>query len=193
MISKEEENRIIEFKEYFNLSQKELNNKGNYEKVIQGIILRDIMEGYIPDDKFRLTEGEIPFVLGRNEKMIWLFQNVGYYEETIKRTYVGHSSGVGIKVAKGLYYRTGSFKGNYVDTDSLKYFGNVFLGFSNKHIFFYSMDKSFKIPYSKIVAIIPFEDGLRIQKEGVRAKPQTFSNISGWFSYNLIINLAKMK
>lgn len=189
--SKEEENRIVAFKDYFNLSQTELDNKGNYEKIVQFSILREIAEGNIPD-KFNTKGDAVPFILGKNEQIIWVFQDVNYYEETTERSYIGENSGVSMKIANGLYYRTGYFKGKPLDTTSLKSFGLGLLAFTNKHIFFCSLDKSFKIPYSKMISVTPYEDGVRIQKEGVRAKPQFFSNVSGWFSYNLIMNLSKM-
>ena len=110
LLSEEEENKLIAFKEYFNFSQDDLNEKGSYEKVVLASILRSITEGVIPDS-FKIIEGTIPFNLNRNEKIIWIFQNVDYYEDTIKRTYQGDSNGISMRISKGLYYRMGSFKG----------------------------------------------------------------------------------
>ncbi|SQA78551.1 Uncharacterised protein [Capnocytophaga ochracea] len=190
LLSEEEENKLIAFKEYFNFSQDDLNEKGSYEKVVLASILRSITEGVIPDS-FKIIEGTIPFNLNRNEKIIWIFQNVDYYEDTIKRTYQGDSNGISMRISKGLYYRMGSFKGQTIETKVLKYVGKGFLGFTDKNIYFYSYDKSFRIPYSKIVTVLPYERGIRIQKEGVSAKPQIFNNINEWFAYNLIMNLSK--
>ncbi len=192
LLSQEEENRIVSFKDYFNLSQQDLNLNGSYEKTVQSSILREITSGNIPENAFRIDSGFIPFSLNKNEKLIWVFQNVDYHEEAIKRSYEGRSSGVSIRVAKGLYYRTGAFKGHPVETQYLKYVGQGLLGFTDKNIYFYSHSKSFKIPYSKIVSTMPYDDGIRIQKDGVTAKPQIFSNLSGWFSYNLIMNLSQI-
>lgn len=192
LLTKDEENRIKSFKDYFNLSQQDLNLNGSYEKIVQSSILREITNGNIPENAFRVESDFIPFSLNKNEKLIWVFQNVDYYEEAISRTYEGRSSGVSIRVAKGLYYRTGSFKGHPVETQYLKYIGGGLLGFTDKNIYFYSNSKSFKIPYLKIVSTMPYEDGIKLQKDGVTAKPQIFSNVSGWFSYNLIMNLSQM-
>ena len=190
LLSEKEENRLIGFIKYFKLSQEDLNKNKSYEKVILASILRSITEGIIPE-KIRVVEGAIPFNLNKNEKMIWIFQDTDYYEDTIKHTYQGNSNGISMKVAKGVYYRMGNFKGQTIETKILKYVGRGFLGFTDKHIYFYSYDKSFRIPYSKIVTILPYEAGVRIQKEGVTAKPQIFNNINGWFVYNLIMNLSK--
>lgn len=190
LLSEKEENRLIGFIEYFKLSQDDLNKNKSYEKVILASILRSITEGIIPE-KIRVVEGTIPFNLNKNEKMIWIFQDTDYYEDTIKRTYQGNSNGISMKVAQGVYYRIGNFKGQTIETKELKYIGKGFLGFTDKHIYFYSYDKSFRIPYSKIVTILPYEEGVRIHKEGVTAKPQIFNNINGWFVYNLIMNLSK--
>lgn len=192
LLSIDEEKRVQEFTNYFNLTQADLNTNGNYEKIVQSSILRAITDGEIPENRINFSDGVIPFSLNKNEKLIWVFQNVNYHEEAIKKSYVGKSSGVSIRVAKGVYYRTSGFKGHPVETQYLKFVGTGLLGFTDKNIYFYSHQKSFKIPYSKIVSTMPYEDGIRLQKDGVSAKPQIFSNISGWFSYNLIMNLNQL-
>lgn len=39
--------------------------------------------------------------------------------------YQGKTQGVSVRIAKGLYYRTGSFKGNPVKIEEMKYISNA--------------------------------------------------------------------
>jgi hypothetical protein len=63
------------------------------------------------------------------------------------------------------------------------------LALTNKHLYFSSGLKSFRIKYEKIISIDPYSDGIGITKDGVTAKPQIFKNIDGWFIYNYIQNI----
>lgn len=188
LLSVEKEERLSDFFDYFDLTQGELNQNGGYEKIVQSTILREVLEGEVPQ-KIKLGTQVLPFALNKNEKLIWISSNVNYYEKIVKSNYVGGSSGLSMKIANGLYYRASNFKGQRVETESLKYYDSGILGFTDKHIYFYSVSKSFRIPYRKIVILLPYENAIKLQKDGVTAKPQILEGISGWFAYNLIINL----
>ncbi len=123
---------------------------------------------------------------------MWVFQNVDYYEEKIRTRYVGGFQGVSIRIAKGLYYRTSAFKGERVQTSQTIHADIGLLGVTNKHIYFEGPSKRFRINYNKIVSFEPFSDGIGVQRDAQTAKPQSFSTGDGWFTYNLITNLAQM-
>jgi hypothetical protein len=95
---------------------------------------------------------------------------VEFYEPTVKTYYRGGYSGVSIKIAKGLYYRTGAFRGNPVRSSEMTLIGSGLLGITNMHIFFSSLNKNFRIPYNKIITFNPYEDGLGLQKDGTTLK-----------------------
>jgi hypothetical protein len=48
------------------------------------------------------------------------------------------------------------------------------------------------VPYNKIVSFLPFDDGIGIVRDAQTAKPQIFKTGDGWFTYNLLVNLAQM-
>jgi hypothetical protein len=166
-----------------------LNVNGGIEKTLQAVLLRNLTEGVIPEKPGQNIVGLLPFNLQKSEKLLWLFQDVDYSEVRTKTEYVGGSQGVSIRIAKGVYYRTSAFKGRPVQTENLHFIGNGTVGITTKHIYFKSTTKSFRIAYSKIVTMDPYEDGIGITKDGVRAKPQIFKGLDGWFTYNAIANL----
>lgn len=184
-----EEKKIVKFANYFNLNQTDLDKRGMYTKYIQGLVLRDIMEGKIP--KRFITQDALPFNFQKNENLIWVFKNVSYYEKKIRKEYVGGNQGISIRIAKGIYYRVGYFKGYPIEREELICEDNGILAITDKHLYFQGNKKIFRVPYSKIISITPFSDGIGIQKDGVTAKPQYFLTGDGWFIYNLVINLAR--
>jgi len=190
VVSAEEEQKIANFKNHYNFGESTLDGRGSLQKIVKALILRDILDGNIPS---RLNiAGTLPFLLEKDESIIWLFQNVEFYEQRTKTTYQGRSQGVSVKIAKGLYYRTGSFKGNPVTSEQMTLLGNGVLALTNKNLYFASATKTFKTSYNKLIAITPYSDGIGIQKDGASSKPQIFKDLDGWFTYNLISNLSKL-
>lgn len=188
ILSEEEENKLTQFTNSLGLSQENLDRNGSFQKVVKSSILRELTEGNIPDPRLEV-QGHIPFNFQKSEKMIWMFNGVEFYEQTTRTQYQGGYSGVSIRVAKGVYYRTGGFKGNPVKVSEMKYIGTGLFALTNKHVYFSSPTKNFRVQLSKIITMDPYEDGIGLQKEGVTAKPQVFKNLDGWFVYNGISNL----
>ena len=190
ILSSEEEASLTAFAATMGLSQSDLDHKGAYMRVVKAAVIRDLLEGEIPQ---RLSfSGDLPFNLQKAESLVWVFTSVDYLEEHIRTHYVGGSQGVSVKVAKGLYYRASGFRGHPVQTPETITLGNGLLGVTTKNIYFASNEKSFRIPYAKIVSFTAYSDGIGLQRDAQSAKPQGFVTGDGWFTYNLITNLAKM-
>lgn len=190
VISEEEESALGDIKSQYALSQDTLDRGGAFTKTIKGAVLRDILDGKLPN---RINiDGEIPFNLQKSETLIWIFQDVSYYEEKTRTKYVGGSQGFSVRIAKGFYYRAGAFKGERIQFPATIHADTGLLGITDKHIYFAGPSKKFRIPYQKIVTFEPYSDGICIQRDASSAKPQTFRTKDGWFTYNLIANLAKM-
>ena len=191
VLTEEEEDKLDKYKEYFDFSQDDLDNNRAYTRVGQAAILREILEGKIPE---RINiEGDIPFNLQKSEVMVWLFQDVSYYEQKTRREFSGGHQGFSVRIAKGVYYRAGAFKGRPVETTETVLVDIGLLGFTNKHLYFSGDSKSFRIKYDKIVTFTPYEDGIGVQRDAATAKPQIFETGDGWFTYNLTTNLAQLE
>ncbi len=190
ILTEQEETFLSELKQHFSLSQQVLDRNGAYSKVVKGAVLRDILDGKLPE-RIQI-DGNLPFNLQKAEKIVWVFQGVNYYEEKTRTRYMGGSRGVSIRIAKGLYYRTGAFKGKRIQTSEIIHADTGLLGVTNKYIYFAGPLKRFRIAYNKIVSFEPFSDGIGVQRDAVSARPQSFVTGDGWFTYNLITNLAQM-
>jgi len=190
VLSLDEEHSLIAYRDHFALSQGELDTKGSYTRLAEAGVIRDLLEDKLPA---RVTvEGNIPFNLQKSETILWFFNNVQYYEERTRTTYQGSYQGASIRVARGLYYRVGGFRGNPVITAQLVHVATGQVGITQKHIYFAGGNKAFRVPYQKIVSFNPYSDGIAIQRDAASARPQIFVTGDGWFTYNLVTNIARM-
>ena len=58
-------------------------------------------------------------------------------------------------------------------------------------LYFAGVGKTFRAAYSKIISFEPYTDGFGIMRDAATSKPQIFVTGYGWFSYNLVTNLAQ--
>lgn len=190
ILSTDEEAQLMTYANKFNLVQSELDRKGQFTRAAQAGVLREILEGKVPQ---RVTiNGSIPFNLQKSETLIWLFNNVTLLEEKTTRSFVGTSQGVSIRIAKGLYYRVGAFKGHPIETTQMANKGYGSLGVTTKSIYFAGSQKSLRVPYNKVITFAPYSDGIGIHTDAKTAKPIAFITGDGWFINNLVQNLAQM-
>lgn len=189
VISKEEETRLGKLIEHFALSQGELDENGSYTRLVKGCLLRDVLEGNLPD-RVSVVTG-CPVNLQRGEKLVWMFGNVKYRTfKTVTRS-VGGSQGISVRIARGMYYRTGAFESRRVHFSEDVIDTGIVVA-TNRHIYFAGGAKRFRVPYDKIICFEPFADGIGIQRDAETAKPEFFATGDGWFTYNLLTNLAQL-
>ncbi len=188
VLSEDEESRLMTFADKFGLSQEQLNVNGAYTRATMAAVLRDVLNGKTPARIH--VDGAVPFNLQETESLVWAYPKVPYYEERIHRSYIGNYHGMSVRVAKGVYYRFGGFQSNPVETSQMEQIDAGMLGVTTKHLYFAGYRKSFRVPYTKIVTIIPLTDAIGICKDAASAKPQYFIMGEGWFIYNLVKNLS---
>lgn len=190
VISEEEERLLEELKRHFGLSDDAVDRNGALGRTKKGKVIRDLLEGNFPEQF--ASSAHLPFNLQKSEQIAWVFEDVKYYEHKKKVEYVGGSRGVSLRVARGVYYRTGGFKGRRIETMQQVHADTGMLGVTSKHLYFVGEIKRFRIRYDKIISFEPFEDGMGVQRDAMTATPQTFVTGDGWFTYNLVTNLARM-
>lgn len=183
-LSAEEEHAFAAITSRFNISEADL--RGAWTRIVQAGLLRDLMEGKIPE---RMNFTGHPFRLQKSETLIWVFQNVGYSTVRTRTEFRGGHAGVSVRVARGLYFRTGGFKGRPVRREEAVRVDTGLLGVTTRHLYFAGSRRSFRVRHDRIVTLVPYSDGVGIMRDGVRAKPETFEVGDGWFVYNLLRNI----
>ena len=99
---------------------------------------------------------------------------------------VGRHSGYSFRIMKGVTYRTGGFKGHPVETSYLENQGLGSLYVTNKNIIFMGHTRSIKVPYTKIIGINPYSDGMEVQRDGNNIKRLVFQGFDCSFILNVI-------
>ena len=170
----------------YSISSNDISNQSSYLEYVKALIVQDILNGVTPR---RISIDASPINFQAGEVIIWPFNDVVCYEEVTKRATVGASRGISIRIARGVYYRVGAFKGEPLITSGLqpKYGGSLIL--TNMNVYFYSTSKSIKFPYNKVLAFVPFEDGIGIQPDRANAKTIYFKCLDGRFAFNIVSNI----
>ena len=189
VLSEEVEKRLVDLKEGLSLSSGDLLRTDAWDRITKSAVLRDLMTGVIPHR--RKVDGSLPFNFQKGEGVVWAFDRVDYLEDRTRREYVGGSRGVSVRVMKGVYYHVGGFKGRAIDRTERVHVDTGMVAVTTKQIYFGGSKKAFRIPYGKIVSFEPFTNGLGIMRDSVSAKPQIFVTHDGWFTFNLVTNLAR--
>lgn len=160
-------------------------SSGLAKRIAMALTLTKLNKGEVPIDIISIPD-DLPFLIQKSESIVWIFDGVSVSERTTQVQYQGSSSGVSIRIMRGVYYRTGAFKGHPVEVEKMKPLGRGALAFTTKHVLFVSNKTSLKIPISKLTAIQAYENGLQIQRDGVRSKPILLSGLDVWFASNVL-------
>lgn len=189
VLTLEEEEALEQALAALPVREENLGLSDSVKRMVRASVLRNLAAGEPFTHKFN-GDG-LPFLFQKSEELIWAFSGVTYFENRTRTEYVGGSHGVSVRITKGVYYRTGRFKGERVQTEELHELGTGFLALTTKHIYFHSSQRAFKVPYRKIVSLETFEDGIRVQRDGTTTRPQVFQGVDGWFCSNVISNASE--
>lgn len=188
IISPNEEQTIARFIQYCGLPQQQLNAHNALDKVVQSKIIEDLLAGRKPSPRI-IISGPLPVLLTHNEILLWLFRNISLHEQKNRKEYIGRSQGMSFRIAKGVYYRTGRHKSIPVETSYMQRISTGSVCLTDRNLYYASPEKSLKIPYSKILSLEPYANGIGIQKDGTNSRPIFLENINSWFVYNVIANI----
>jgi hypothetical protein len=190
LIDAAEEQRLSALQQAFSLTQQDLDAEGAYTRVAKAGVLRNLMQGQLPA---RVSvAGGVPVNLQKGESVIWAFRNVEMLEDKVQKEYVGRSQGMSFRIMKGVYYRVGGFKGRPVETTHRIKVDTGMVIVTDRNIYFAGPSKSVRVPFNKIIAFNPYDDGVGIMRDSANAKALVFVTGDGWFSYNLLVNVANI-
>jgi hypothetical protein len=188
--SEEVEKRLVDLKEGLAFSSGDLLQTDAWDRMAKSAVLRDLLNGVIPK-RMRFDEN-LPLNFQKGEQVVWAFDQCDYLEEKTRRQYVGRSRGVSVRIMKGVYCHIGEFKGHPIDRTERVHVDTGLVAVTTKQIYFSGTTKAFRVPYTKIVSFEPFSNGVGIMRDAASAKPQILITHDGWFTYNLVTNLARL-
>ena len=130
----------------------------------------------------QLKEGKIklqiasdsPIILKRGEELLLVLHNVSLLEPRTVRT--GRYGGPSIRVAKGIYFKVGSFQAE--SHEELRKIDQGILTLTNKRLVFTGTKRTVNIDIRKIISIEPYSDAIAIRRSG-KQKTEYFAGIDG--------------
>lgn len=180
ILTKEEEQKLAEFKSILQLDQDLLDQNGLFQKFIKAVIIRDLAEGKVSPVVFDITE-KIPCSFEKDEHLIRLFDGVELYE---------HGDALEEKdQAPQEKFKTQSFDNDTIDTRHKTFIDEGIIAITDKYIHFASPMRNFTTDFKTFVSMTPYENGLEFQRNEIGAKPQIVVNIDGKFLYSIMSNL----
>lgn len=151
----------------------------------------------VPRHPFNLRPGETP---------LFFFGSVVYSKETVSRGNQGGYGGMSVRVARGVYYHFGGFKGQRTDTTAMKEIDYGGLLLTTQNIYFGGQHTNFRVPYNHVVSFRPEPSGIGLFRDSANAKAEVFTVLEanpeggnpiparpvfGWFVFNLAHALAQ--
>ena len=99
LLTLDEENALNRHIDHFKLDRHQLDRNGVLTQVVKSAVLKDIADGVVPERQ--TITGRVPFNLMKSEKLVWVTQDVDYYETKTRRERRGTSHGLSIRITKG--------------------------------------------------------------------------------------------
>lgn len=184
LYSEEEENAINSF---YELTQVKVDSLPSAERnhLEKAALIRDLING-VKNPRFHSSS--LPFNFTKKETLIWAFAGVEAYEHREKIEYKGGSQGLSIRIANGVYWRTGASKGERVSRIVQDRLGTGVLAITDTYVYYQAGGDFFRIRHDKIVGYRPTAESVIVFKDGARAKPLEFIVDDPWFAINILQN-----
>ena len=138
--------------------------------------------------------GQLPFKFQKTEHLIYVFPQVGYAEQRVKREIVGRSAGTSVRVMKGVSIRAGASRGTPVERDEIVSRGVGTMAVTNRHLYF-NGQRSFRIRFDKIVSVEPMADAVGVTRDRASALSEYFvvGRRDAQFAYELLTMIPSLE
>lgn len=131
-------------------------------------VLNKLRHNEFADDYYEIDEAKNHLILSRGEKIVWVFSELAdIYQCKVKGRYVGTSTGISLRIAKGLYVRTGGYEGQSIEEQSEDYLGCGNMVITTESLICYVANEeghSVRIPFDKIVSIKYMSNGFVVEQ-----------------------------
>lgn len=156
------------------------------ERQMQENILDILNEDKVPAADWSLYD-PLPFRFQKTEHLIYVFPDVRYAEQRVKREIVGRSAGASFRVAKGVTVRTGASRGTPVERDEIVDRGWGMMAVTTRHLY-YNGERSFRIRFDRIVSIGQINNGVEVTRDRVSGLAEYFfvGEYDANFAYELM-------
>lgn len=118
--------------------------------------------------------GQSPVILKKDEFISIIMENINLQEpRAVRQTHAAYG-GPTIRVAKGVSFRMGGASARSESHEEIKVIDNGKFVLTNKRLIFIGTKRTVNIDLRKIMAIVPYKDGIESQREN-KQKPEYFT------------------
>src|ERR1700726_331314 len=181
--------RIQEIMNQFGLENSDIIASGAYDRLLQGLILRDLNQGLI-QSRFQ-ARGSIPLNLKKDEVILWMIKTATRLEPKTSVSYTGGSQGISFRIMKGVSYRVGAYKGHRIETPSLASKGTGDFYITSNALYFVGTLGSYNVAHKHITAVEQYSDGISVS--ATHGKNQIFLLTDPWFAAELILKIGSLQ
>jgi hypothetical protein len=118
--------------------------------------------------------GQSPVILKKDEVISIIMENINLQEPRAVRQTQAAYGGPTIRVAKGVSFRMGGASARSESHEEIRVIDNGKLVLTNKRLIFIGSKRTVNIDLRKIMAIVPYKDGIESQREN-KQKPEYFT------------------
>jgi hypothetical protein len=162
VIAEGEQTRIREIRDAFGIDGNDIDGEAG-KRFQKASVLSGLDRGELP--KVNVL-GRMPLSLAKGEAIIWVFNGVDGVTTEMHSKFVGTSSGVSVRLTKGLSVRSGRMQGHSVKAKNLAGMGNGDLVITNRSVYFLTDVKVIKLSRNVIVAANAAREGIAILRNG---------------------------
>lgn len=151
-----------------------------------------ILAGVVPEIDGTVMPAGI--VLGARERFVWSGLAVGTEVTQFRRTRF-ESAGIGVRVARGVYFRTGTGQSVSQTFQTIGRSGHGCLAITTKHVIFAGGASTLRIPYGKILRVVSADDGIALELDWA-TRPLFLAEMpraDAWLAANLIANMPQAR
>jgi hypothetical protein len=162
ILSRDEESAFFDVCDAVGIEEEDLRSDG---KLFYRLAIAKVNDG-------RLEHLDQPHVMTKKGEEVHLEMVAALMKEVALREFRGGSSGVSIPIVNGVRYRTSAFRGRSVVVGTeLQVADSGVIAVTSSRVVFLGQRKTVEIPYSKLVGVEVFEDGIRFSASNRQNAP----------------------
>ena len=170
ILDEEEENEVLATGQAVGIDNAEMNVR--YPDLTVRLVIAGANDG-------RLPVVSDPQLMTKGDEEVHLELPANLMKEVVHREFRGGSSGVSIPIAKGVRFRTGSFRGKPVVVGtSIEPADSGFLSVTNKRTVFQGSRKTQECKYDKLVGMQTYTDAVQLNVSN-RQTPSMYGTQNG--------------
>lgn len=184
VLSEKDERNIAEL---FRINNMDINALPDETKkqLRKALLCKYLLNGVV---KVMVPQNGYPVTLQKKEIVIWYWTDINISVMKTQRTYHGGSSGISVRIAKGIYYRTGGSRGHAVYENVLQNMGKGYAIVTNRYLYYCADNMTKRIALKNIIAVNAYKNSVQIDIDGSRGKPIVLESDDPQFMAICIVN-----